>query len=161
MWYSQNQTDRVLSALTSRHISNSHRNPVSYQTGPRKNETGHFSVTFFHLKTQTNKQTNKNYHHSESIHLPSLDTYKQENNLPSPCTMSEAWTLQSFILHGIAKTLPEKGIFHWATERRNTDFSQKVHGSFSLEKKCIVTDIKYKLPKCIAQLDTITIPTLS
>lgn len=41
------------------------------------------------------------------------------------------------------------------------DFSHNVHGSFTSEKKYIFTDIKYKLPKCIAQLDTIALPVLS
>lgn len=42
------------------------------------------------------------------------------------------------------------------------DFLHNVHGSFTSEKKYIfTTDIKYKLPKCIAWLDTIAIAILS
>lgn len=73
----RNQIYKVLNALISCRISNSHRNPITYQTGPRKNETEHLSNTYFSLKI------NK--------HPEIMDTYKQkqQNDLPSPCTMSD------------------------------------------------------------------------
>lgn len=46
----RNQIVEVLNALTSCHIGNSHRNPITYQTGPRKNEIEHLSITYSSLK---------------------------------------------------------------------------------------------------------------
>lgn len=128
------QIYRVLSALTSHHISNSHRNPITPQNGPRKNETGHLSAIYFSFKS-TIKQTNKT--HPESMHLPSLDAHTQENNLPSLCTMSEAPTLQDFISLSITNTL-------YFSEQQKCDLKRE----FSIKPLNIGTQISHR--KCMA-----------